>query len=64
MGPIVIYYYINSIDEKFNWTHKDCPQTPEVNPRLINQVIQRYYETRRNYLYQQVNTLMILDKIS
>jgi len=27
MGPIIIiYYHINSIDEKFNWTHKDCHQ--------------------------------------
>ena len=26
MGPIVIYYHVNSMGEKFNWTRKDCPQ--------------------------------------
>ena len=26
MGPIVIYYHVNTIGREFNWTRKDCPQ--------------------------------------
>jgi len=30
MGPIVIYYYINTSGREYNWTNKDCPQTKTV----------------------------------
>jgi len=26
MGPIVIYYHVNSIGLEYNWIREDCPQ--------------------------------------
>ena len=26
LGPIVIYYHVNTIGREYNWTRKDCPQ--------------------------------------
>ena len=26
MGPIIIYYHVNTIGREYNCTHKDCPQ--------------------------------------
>ena len=26
MGPIVIYYHVNTIGREYNWTRMDCPQ--------------------------------------
>ena len=36
MGPIVIYYHVNTIGREYNWTRKDCPQMWTVGYNGLN----------------------------
>ena len=38
MGPIVIYYHVNTIGREYNWTHKDCPQMRTVGYNELREI--------------------------
>jgi len=44
MGPIVIYYHVNSIGREFNWTRKDCPHMRTVGYNGLALLFSEDYE--------------------